>query len=87
MNGAHSRMVDRQGCPAIQSAGHGLGDERMTEEETVEQVLQELTRRAQKQWGEARAAELAGPLEDTARQVWEVRCAAPDAEVEPGFYQ
>ena len=59
----------------------------MTEEETVDSVLEELTRRAQELWGAARAAELTGPLKDTARQVWEVRRAIPETEVEPGFYQ
>ncbi len=59
----------------------------MAEEETVEHILEELTRRANGLWGDARAAELTGPLQDTARQVWEVRHSIPDAEVEPGFYQ
>ena len=59
----------------------------MTGQETVEGIQEELTRRAVELWGEERAAQLAGPLQDAARQVAEIRGSNPGAEVEPGFYQ
>ena len=59
----------------------------MAEQKSLEQVLEELTRRAEEMWGAERAAALQGALQDTARQVWEVRSSVTEDEVEPGFFQ
>ncbi|MCH8744908.1 MAG: hypothetical protein IIB31_04565 [Chloroflexi bacterium] len=59
----------------------------MAQDPIQEQILEELTRRAQALWGPGRAAELKVPLQDTARNMWEIRREPPENSVEPGFYQ
>ena len=59
----------------------------MAQDLIQEQILAELTRRAQALWGSDRAAELNAQLRDTARQLWEIRRDPPENSVEPGFYQ
>ena len=59
----------------------------MTQDWSQEQILEELTRRAEELWGPDRAAALSASLLDAAHQLWEIRHEPPDSDVEPGFYQ
>jgi hypothetical protein len=52
-----------------------------------ENILRELTEQAQSLWGEQRAQALQASLEQTARNLQELRQNLPRYEVEPGFYQ
>jgi len=45
-----------------------------------------LRRRAVELWGEERAAEIEGTIEDAARSVWLVESNAPPADEEPAQY-
>jgi hypothetical protein len=56
-------------------------------EATFDEVLLELRARASALWGEERAGAISGPIEQTARQLWEIGRSLPHREVEPGFYQ
>ena len=58
----------------------------MAEEQSEQQILAELTHRAEQLWGLERAAALRAQLQDTARQLAEIRRNPPAAEVEPGFF-
>ena len=58
----------------------------MAEEQSEQQILADLTHRAEQLWGSERAAELRASLQDTARQLAEIRRNPPAAEVEPGFF-
>ena len=58
----------------------------MAQETSEQQILAELTRRAEELWGPTRANELKGPLQDAARQLAEIRRSPPLAGVEPGFF-
>ena len=49
-------------------------------------IAKQLNEQAKALWGERRAAELQGSLEDTARILVELRDNLPDRDVEPGFY-
>ena len=57
-----------------------------TSRPTVADTAKQLTEQAKALWGEKRAAELQGSLEDTARILTELRESLPDGDVEPGFY-
>ena len=59
----------------------------MSNEQTREELLRELTDKAIAMWGEARAAALSNALETTASQLIEVRQDLPVRDVEPGFFQ
>ena len=52
-----------------------------------EEILHELTERAQALWGVDRARVIATSLESAARQLWEISQKLPARDVEPGFYQ
>ncbi len=52
-----------------------------------EEILLELTERAQDLWGEERTRVIATSLESTARQLWEIGQKLPARDLEPGFYQ
>ncbi len=54
---------------------------------TREELLLELTERAQDLWGEERARVMATSLEEAARQLWEISQTLPPRDLEPGFYQ
>ena len=54
---------------------------------SLEEILLELTERAQDLWGEERARVMATPLEEEARQLWETSQRLPARDLEPGFYQ
>ncbi len=54
---------------------------------TREEILLELTERAQDLWGEERARVMATSLESAARQLWEISQTPPPRDLEPGFYQ
>ena len=58
----------------------------MAEEQSEQQILADLTHRAEQLWGSERAAALRVQLQDTARQLAEIRRNLPPAEVEPGFF-
>ena len=58
----------------------------MAEEQSEQQILADLTHRAGQLWGSERAAALRAQLQDTARQLAEIRRNLPPAEVEPGFF-
>ena len=58
----------------------------MAEEQSEQQILADLTHRAGQLWGSERARELRVQLQDTSRQLAEIRRNPPAAEVEPGFY-
>ena len=45
-----------------------------------------LRRRAVELWGEERAAEIEGTIEDAARSIWLVESNAPPADEEPAQY-
>ena len=45
-----------------------------------------LRRRAVELWGEGRAAEIAGTIEDAARSIWLVESNPPPADEEPTQY-
>ena len=59
----------------------------MTQDLSQDHILEELTRRAQTMWGHDRPQLLRAALQDTARQLWEIRRHPPDFAEEPGFYQ
>ncbi len=59
----------------------------MSDEQTREELLRELTDKAKALWGDERAAELSNTLEATASQLTEVRQHLPERAVEPGFFQ
>ena len=50
------------------------------------EVEASLTRRAVELWGEERAAEIGGTIEDAARSIWLVESNAPPADEEPAQY-
>ena len=52
-----------------------------------EEILLELTERAQDLWGEERARVMATSLESAAHQLWEISQKLPAPDLEPGFYQ
>ena len=52
-----------------------------------EDILLELTARAQDLWGEERARVMATSLESAAWQLWEISQKLPARDLEPGFYQ
>ncbi len=54
---------------------------------TREEILLELTERAQDLWGEKRARVMATSLESAAGQLWEISQKLPARDLEPGFYQ
>ncbi len=54
---------------------------------TREEILLELTERAQDLWGEERARVMATSLESAAWQLWEISQKLPARDLEPGFYQ
>jgi hypothetical protein len=58
----------------------------MAEEQSEHQILAELTQRAEQLWGLQRAAALRAHLQDTSRQLAEIRRNPPATEVEPGFF-
>ena len=51
-----------------------------------EEVEGTLRRRAVELWGEERAAEIEGTIEDAARSIWLVESNAPPADEEPAQY-
>ena len=59
----------------------------MSNEQTRDELLRELTEKAKTLWGDARAAELSRTLETTASQLIEVRQDLPNRDLEPGFFQ
>ena len=52
-----------------------------------QEILLELTVRAQDLWGEERTRVMATALESAARQLWEISQKLPARDLEPGFYQ
>ena len=52
-----------------------------------EEILLELTERAQDLWGDDRARVMAASLESASLQLWEIAQKLPVRDVEPGFYQ
>ena len=54
---------------------------------TREEIIQELTERAQDLWGDERAKSMAASLEQAAQQLWAISRHLPNRDVEPGFYQ
>ena len=54
---------------------------------TREEILLELTERAQDLWGEERARVMATSLDSAALQLWEISQDLPPRDLEPGFYQ
>ena len=59
----------------------------MSPEESLEDILRDLTDRATALWGEERAGAMRPELEQTARQLQEIGRETPGRDVEPGFYQ
>ena len=59
----------------------------MSNEQSREELLRELTDKAIAMWGEARAAALSNALESAVSQLMEVRQDLPQRDVEPGFFQ
>lgn len=59
----------------------------MSNKPTHEELLRDITDRAKALWGEAKAAEMAAALEQTARHMEEIDRTMPKVDVEPGFYQ
>ena len=59
----------------------------MSNQQSRDDLLRELTDKAKALWGDARAAELSRTLETTASQLIEVRQHLPERDVEPGFFQ
>ena len=59
----------------------------MSAKPTHDELLRDITQRAKALWGEAKAAEMASTLEQTARQMEEIDRTMPKRDVEPGFYQ
>ena len=59
----------------------------MSAKPTHEELLRDITERAKALWGEAKAAEMADALEQTAFNMEEVDRALPKRDVEPGYYQ
>ena len=51
-----------------------------------EEVEGALRRRAVELWGEERAAEIEGTIEDAARSIWLVESSVPPADEEPAQY-
>ena len=58
----------------------------MDDEQSEQKILADLTHRAEQLWGSERAEALRVQLQDTARQLAEIRRNPPAAEVEPGFF-
>ena len=60
----------------------------MTEEKRngYAEVEAALTRRAVELWGEERAAEIEGTIEDAARSIWLVESSPPPPDEEPAQY-
>ena len=54
---------------------------------THEELLRDITERAKALWGEAKAAEMAAALEQTALNMEEIDRTMPKRDVEPGYYQ
>ena len=52
-----------------------------------EELLRDITVRAEAILGKERAGAIRAALEQTARQLREVRQTLPERDVEPGFYQ
>ena len=59
----------------------------MSNEQSREELLRELTDKAIAMWGEGRAAALSNALESAVSQLMEVRRDLPQRDVEPGFFQ
>ena len=53
---------------------------------SLEAILRKLTEEAKERWGERRAEELRGSLEQTAQNLYQIATNPPNWEVEPGFY-
>ena len=53
---------------------------------SLEAILRQLTEEAKERWGERRAEELRGSLEQTAQNLYQIAANPPNWEVEPGFY-
>ncbi len=53
---------------------------------SLEAILRQLTEEAKERWGERRAEELRGPLEQTAQNLHQIATNPPNWEAEPGFY-
>ena len=53
---------------------------------TAEDTARQLREQAEALWGERRAAQLQQSIEDTARNLTELRDNLPAKSVEPGFY-
>ena len=59
----------------------------MSAKPTHEELLRDITERAKALWGEAKAAEMADALEQTALNMEQIDRMMPERDVEPGFYQ
>ena len=59
----------------------------MSSQDSIEDILRELTDRATALWGEERAVAMRPELEQTARHLQEIGRGTPGRDVEPGFYQ
>ena len=53
---------------------------------SLEAFLSQLMEDAKERWGEGRAEELRGSLEQTAQNLYQIATNPPNWEVEPGFY-
>ena len=60
---------------------------RMSPKQSQEELLRDITIRAEALWGAERASAIRATLEQTARQLQEVGQTLPERDVEPGFYQ
>jgi hypothetical protein len=60
---------------------------KMTVRRTREELLHDLTVRAEAVLGKERAALITAALEQTARQLAEISAPLPERDIEPGFYQ
>ena len=59
----------------------------MSPEESLEDLVRELTGRAKALWGEEKAGAMKTELEETARHLQQIGRETPGRDVEPGFYQ